>query len=173
MGNRFIRCRYLFVGAALDEGRRTGRSEVAVKRLYFLVAIAALQIVIGSILILGAAQPVRTSQDVLVQSGAYYHFGVRILGAGGLRAAAVHPAPSPVGHRGTRLRTPPRTRLGSRSPNPQETHRIPPTTVPESIEPSSRSTAETATIPSRNGGISSIHFSRRNRNALQTSSMAI
>jgi len=84
VGNRFIRRRYLFVGAALGDGRRTGRSEVAVKRLYFLVAIAALQIIIGSILILGAAQPVRTSQDVLVVSGSYYHFEFGILGTGRL-----------------------------------------------------------------------------------------
>ena len=54
------------------------------KRLYFLAAIAALQIIIGSILILAAAQPVRTSQDVLVQSGSYYHFEFGILGTGGL-----------------------------------------------------------------------------------------
>src|SRR2546428_13770016 len=84
MGNRFIRGLYRFGGGALAEGRHAGRSEAAVKRLYFLVAIAALQIVIGSILILGAAQPVRTSQDVLVQSGSYYHFEFGILGTGGL-----------------------------------------------------------------------------------------
>ena len=54
------------------------------KRLYFLAAIAALQIIIGSILILAAAQPVRTSENVLVQSGSYYHFEFGILGTGGL-----------------------------------------------------------------------------------------
>ncbi len=54
------------------------------KRLYFLAAIAVLQILVGSILLLGAAQPVRLSQDVLVQAGTYYHFEFGILGTGRL-----------------------------------------------------------------------------------------
>src|SRR5207249_4816893 len=36
------------------------------------------------ILLLGAAQPVRLSQDVLVQAGTYYHFEFGILGTGRL-----------------------------------------------------------------------------------------
>src|SRR5438552_5676997 len=69
---------------AADEERRTGRGDVLVKRLYFLAAIAVLQILVGSILLLGAAQPVRLSQDVLVQAGTYYHFEFGILGTGRL-----------------------------------------------------------------------------------------
>ena len=52
------------------------------KRLYFLTAVAILQILVGSISILGAAQPVRLSQDVFVLSGSYYHFEFGILGSG-------------------------------------------------------------------------------------------
>ena len=52
------------------------------KRTYFLVAIASLQIILGSITLVGAAQPIRLSQDVLVQSGSYYHFAFGILGSG-------------------------------------------------------------------------------------------
>jgi hypothetical protein len=52
------------------------------KRLYFLTAIAIMQIVVGSISLLGAAQPVRMSEDVLVKSGSYYHFAFGILGSG-------------------------------------------------------------------------------------------
>jgi len=54
------------------------------KRINFLVAIAILQVVTGSIMILGAAQPVRMSQDVFVPSGTYYHFEFGILGTGWL-----------------------------------------------------------------------------------------
>ena len=54
------------------------------KRLYFLTAIAVLQIVVGSITLLGAAQPVRTSQDVLVLPGSYYHFEFGLLMSGQL-----------------------------------------------------------------------------------------
>src|SRR3989440_6828261 len=52
------------------------------KRIYFLVAIAVLQIIAGSLLLLGAAQPVRMSPDVLVPSGTYYHVEFGILGTG-------------------------------------------------------------------------------------------
>jgi hypothetical protein len=55
-----------------------------VKRTYFLVGIAVLQIVVGSLTILGAAQPVRMSQNALVPSGAYYHYEFGILGTGRL-----------------------------------------------------------------------------------------
>ena len=50
------------------------------KRITFLAAIAALQILVGSLTILGAAQPLRTSEYVLVQSGSYYHYEFGILG---------------------------------------------------------------------------------------------
>jgi len=52
------------------------------KRIYFLVAIAILQIIAGSVMILAAAQPVRMSPDVLVPSGNYYHVEFGILGSG-------------------------------------------------------------------------------------------
>ena len=52
------------------------------KRIYFLVAIAILQITAGSFMLLGAAQPVRMSPDVLVPSGNYYHLEFGILGTG-------------------------------------------------------------------------------------------
>jgi hypothetical protein len=55
-----------------------------VKRTYFLVAIASLQIVLGSITLIGAAQPVRISQPVLVPTGTYYVFEFGILGSGHL-----------------------------------------------------------------------------------------
>jgi len=55
-----------------------------VKRTYFLVAIASLQIVLGSITLIGAAQPVRISQPVLVPTGQYYLFEFGILGSGRL-----------------------------------------------------------------------------------------
>jgi hypothetical protein len=55
-----------------------------VKRLYVLGAIAALQIVLGSLTLLGAAQPVRMSQEVLTPSGGYYEYGFGILGPGRL-----------------------------------------------------------------------------------------
>jgi hypothetical protein len=53
-----------------------------VKRLYVLAGIAALQIILGSFTILGAAQPVRMSQDILVPSGTYYLYEFGILGSG-------------------------------------------------------------------------------------------
>ena len=54
------------------------------KRTYFLIAIAILQLLVGSLMIYGAATPVRMSQDVLIPSGAYYHFEFGILGTGRL-----------------------------------------------------------------------------------------
>lgn len=54
------------------------------KRLYLLVTIASLQIILGSLLILQAAQPVRASQDALVAPGEYYHFEFGVLGSGRL-----------------------------------------------------------------------------------------
>jgi len=55
-----------------------------VKRTYFLVAIASLQIILGSITLIGAAQPVRMAQTALVPSGTYYVFEFGILGTGRL-----------------------------------------------------------------------------------------
>jgi len=55
-----------------------------VKRTYFLVAIASLQIILGSITLIGAAQPVRMTQNVVVLSGNYYLFEFGILGTGRL-----------------------------------------------------------------------------------------
>lgn len=54
------------------------------KRLYFLVAVATLQIILGSLTLLQAAQPLRTSQDVFVQFGEYHLFEFGILGTGRL-----------------------------------------------------------------------------------------
>ena len=54
------------------------------KRTYFLVAIASLQIILGSITLIGAAQPVRMTQNVVVLSGNYYLFEFGILGTGRL-----------------------------------------------------------------------------------------
>lgn len=54
------------------------------KRLYFLVAVATLQIILGSFTLLQAAQPIRASQDVLVPFGAYHLFEFGILGTGRL-----------------------------------------------------------------------------------------
>ncbi len=54
------------------------------KRINVLAAIAILQIMVGSVMLLGAAQPVRTSQNVFVPSGEYYHFEFGILGTGRL-----------------------------------------------------------------------------------------
>ena len=54
------------------------------KRTYFLVAIASLQIILGSITLIGAAQPVRMAQNALVPSGTYYVFEFGILGTGRL-----------------------------------------------------------------------------------------
>jgi len=56
-----------------------------VKRLYFLAAVATLQIVLGSLTMFQAAQPVRMADNVLVTSGDYYSFEVGILGDGRLR----------------------------------------------------------------------------------------
>lgn len=54
------------------------------KRTYFLVAIASLQIILGSITLIGAAQPERMTQNVVVLSGNYYLFEFGTLGAGRL-----------------------------------------------------------------------------------------
>ncbi len=54
------------------------------KRTYFLVVIASLQIILGSITLIGAAQPVRMAQNVVVLSGNYYLFEFGILGTGRL-----------------------------------------------------------------------------------------
>ena len=54
------------------------------KRTYFLVAIASLQIILGSVTLIGAAQPVRISQPALVPAGTYYLFEFGILGSGHL-----------------------------------------------------------------------------------------
>jgi len=56
-----------------------------VKRLYSLAAVATLQIVLGSLTMFQAAQPVRMADNVLVTSGDYYSFEVGILGDGRLR----------------------------------------------------------------------------------------
>ena len=52
------------------------------KRTYFLVAIASLQIILGSITLIGAAQPVRMTENVVVLQGNYYLFEFGILGTG-------------------------------------------------------------------------------------------
>ena len=54
------------------------------KRLYFLAAVATLQIVLGSLTMFQAAQPVRMADNILVTSGDYYSFEVGILGDGRL-----------------------------------------------------------------------------------------
>ncbi len=54
------------------------------KRSYFLVAIASLQIILGSITLIGAAQPVQMTQNVVVLQGNYYVFEFGILGTGRL-----------------------------------------------------------------------------------------
>ena len=54
------------------------------KRTYFLVAIASLQIILGSITLIGAAQPVRTAENVVVLSGSYFVYDFGILGTGRL-----------------------------------------------------------------------------------------
>src|SRR5437879_9224234 len=69
-------------GEPLDEPGPARRGDGRLKRIYFLVAIAVLQIIAGSFLLLGAAQPVRMSPDVLVPSGTYYHIEFGILGTG-------------------------------------------------------------------------------------------
>jgi hypothetical protein len=55
-----------------------------VKRLYFLVGIAAAQILLGSLTMLHAAEPIRMSQDVAVRSGSYYGFEFGFVGTGWL-----------------------------------------------------------------------------------------
>jgi len=54
------------------------------KRINVLVAIAVVQIIVGSFMLLAAAQPVRTSQNVFVPSGTYYQFEFGVLGTGRL-----------------------------------------------------------------------------------------
>lgn len=54
------------------------------KRLYFLAAIASLQIILGSITLIGAAQPVTVSQNAIVLPGSYYLLEFGILGTGRL-----------------------------------------------------------------------------------------
>lgn len=71
-------------GWAPTEERRTRHGDVALKRLYFLVAIAVLQLIVGSLMIHGAAAPVRVSQDVLIPSGQHHHLEFGILGTGRL-----------------------------------------------------------------------------------------
>jgi hypothetical protein len=53
-----------------------------VKRLYFLLSVAALQILLGSLTMLQAAQPIRLQQPVFVASGSYYSHDFGILGTG-------------------------------------------------------------------------------------------
>src|SRR3989441_924720 len=65
-----------------ERAKRPGGGPV--KRTYFLVAIASLQIILGSITLVGAAQPVRTTQNALVPVGQYYLFEFGILGTGRL-----------------------------------------------------------------------------------------
>jgi len=62
----------------------TRRAGVTLKRIYFLIAIAVLQIAVGAVMVLGAASPVRAAQDVLIPSGAYHHLELGILGTGRL-----------------------------------------------------------------------------------------
>ncbi len=52
------------------------------KRTYFLVAIGLVQLLIGSILLLGAAAPIHTSGDVHILSGSYHHFEFNVDGSG-------------------------------------------------------------------------------------------
>src|SRR5437773_9931436 len=65
-----------------DERRQLRWGGGPLKRVYFLVAIAVLQIIAGSLLLLGAAQPVRISTDIVVQSGMYHQDEFGILGTG-------------------------------------------------------------------------------------------
>jgi hypothetical protein len=69
---------------AIDEGRKARQGDGAVKRLYFLVAIATVQIILGSLTMLQAAQPLRMYEDVLVPSGSYYRFEFGVIGTGQL-----------------------------------------------------------------------------------------
>src|SRR5712691_8492529 len=68
----------------LDQEPRRRPGGGPVKRTYFLVAIASLQIILGSITLIGAAQPVRMTQNVVVLQGSYYVFEFGILGTGRL-----------------------------------------------------------------------------------------
>lgn len=54
------------------------------KRIYFLVIIGALQIIVGSIMTLGAAEPIRKSGDIVIGPGGHYHEQFSILGSGHL-----------------------------------------------------------------------------------------
>ena len=67
-----------------DDERRMRSGGGLLKRINVLAGIAILQIVVGSVMLLGAAQPVRTSQNVFVPAGEYYHFEFGILGTGRL-----------------------------------------------------------------------------------------
>src|SRR5207253_5145896 len=69
-------------GEPLDEPGQVRRGDGPLKRIYFLVAVAVLQIIAGSLLLVGAAQPVRISPNVVVLSGEYYHVEFAILGTG-------------------------------------------------------------------------------------------
>src|SRR3989475_2719515 len=71
-------------GGPLDQERRMRPGDGSVKRTYFLVAIASLQIILGSITLIGAAQPVRTAENVVVLSGSYFLYDFGILGTGRL-----------------------------------------------------------------------------------------
>ena len=52
------------------------------KRTYFLVGIAAVQLVVGTYMMYDAAAPVHTAEDVFVGSGGYHHREFGILGQG-------------------------------------------------------------------------------------------
>jgi len=54
------------------------------KRTYFLVAIATVELLVGTVMVYGAAAPVRTSGDVLIVPTTYYHYEFGILGTGRL-----------------------------------------------------------------------------------------
>ncbi len=56
----------------------------SLKRVYVLVAVGILQLVVGSALILQAAEPLSRSEDVLISAGGYYHIEFGILQAGQL-----------------------------------------------------------------------------------------
>jgi hypothetical protein len=71
------------LGGTRGPTRRRKPGGVRLKRLYFLVSVAALQILLGSFLMLQAAQPIRLSQDpVLISSGSFFSYGINILGTG-------------------------------------------------------------------------------------------
>lgn len=54
------------------------------KRVYILVAIGILELLIGSALIRGAAEPFSTSEEFRISSGGYHHIEFGILGTGRL-----------------------------------------------------------------------------------------